>query len=299
MDFSRFASTHDGHRARPCFIPEIEMIIRNALNTCTMYSSDIRDQFLAAYNEQILLDKFNILAGISSYNSRSYVHGTSQAFDAFYLRNHSKRIRVLPGEFAYHSISCRSYGLRFQEVTDSTPLCSGDAFLLSVPFSASCDIPEDYDKLMETCCREEIPVLIDFAYLGISKGISISLEYSCIEDICFSLSKAYFGTERLRIGMRLQKAFTDDPIDFANEFNMYNIVGGHVGLALLRDYPPHLIYEELDKYANDICSQNGYRRNKTCIFASIPCEHELYETYKRGNSRYSRLCLSDMIRLER
>ena len=297
MTFEKFASTDGGMKARPCFIPAVETIIMQALETIDLYCTDNRDKFLDLYYDTIMSCKNNKLIGLNGYKHKTYVHGTTQAFDAFHLKHHRKKIRVLPGEFAYHRISGRSYDLQFEEITEHRPLTSGDAFILSIPFSASCDVPENYEQLMQVCCNEEIPVLLDFAYLGIAKGININIEYECIQEICFSLSKAYFGSERFRIGMRIRRSFIDDPIDFANEFNMYNLAGGHVGINLLQEIPPSTIYEILEIHANRLCNKYRFKRNKTCIFGSIPQKHEMYETYKRGSSKYSRICLSDMIDL--
>lgn len=299
MTFEKFASTDGGIKARPCFIPAVETTIKQALKTLDLYCTDNREKFLEKYYESIYLSKYNKLIGLNGYKYKTYVHGTTQAFDAFHLKHHRKKIRVLPGEFAYHRISGRSYSLQYEEITEDRPLTRGDAFILSIPFSASCEIPENYEQLMQTCCSEGIPVLLDFAYLGISKGININIEYECIQEICFSLSKAYFGSERFRIGMRMQRSFTDDPIDFANEFNMYNLAGGHIGIELLQKIPPSMIYDTLEIYANKLCNQHGYERNKTCIFGSIPLDHKMYETFKRGSSKYSRICLSDMIDLNK
>ena len=295
MNSTIFASTDGGHKARPCFIPEVETIINQALKSIDIYSTCNRGDFLNTYSEHIITSKNNKLLGVHDFRHVTYVHGTTQAFDSFHLKYHQKRIRVLPGEFAYHKISARSYNLEVVEITDTCPLSAGDAFIVSIPFSASCEVPDNYTELMELCCREKIPVLLDFAYLDISRGIVINLEYECIEDICFSLSKAYFGSERFRIGMRMQRLYIDDPIDFANEFNMYNVAGGHIGLKLLRRFPPRFIYDKLDIHANQLCKKYGYKRNKTCIFGSIPPEHEEYEKYRRGSSKYARICLSDMI----
>ena len=99
--------------------------------------------------------------------------------------------------------------------------------------------------------------------------------------------------------MRLQRSFIDDPIDFANEFNMYNLAGGHIGIELLQKIPPNVIYDTLEVHTNKLCNQYGYEKNKTCIFGSIPLGHEMYETFKRGASKYSRICLSDMINLSK
>ena len=299
MTFEKFASTDGGTKARPCFIPAVETTIKKALETIDLYCTDNREKFLEVYHDTIDSCKHNKLTGLNRYKYKTYVHGTTQAFDSFHLKHHRKKIRTLPGEFAYHRISGRSYNLKYEEITEGKPLASGDALILSVPFSASCQIPDNYDQLMQKCCESDIPVLLDFAYLGISKGININIEYECIQEICFSLSKSYFGSERFRIGMRMQRSFTDDPIDFANEFNMFNLAGGHIGIELLQKIPPAMIYDTLESHTNKLCNQYGYERNKTCIFGSIPLGHEMYETFKRGASKYSRICLSDMINLSK
>ena len=97
----------------------------------------------------------------------------------------------------------------------------------------------------------------------------------------------------------MQRSFTDDPIDFANEFNMYNLAGGCIGIELLQKIPPNMIYDTLEIHANKLCNQYGYKRNKTCIVGSVPLEHKMYETFKRGASKYSRICLSDIIELSK
>ena len=176
MTFEKFASTDGGIKARPCFIPAVENTINQSLNNLDLYCTDNRERFLETYYETIVSCRYNRLIGLNKYKYKTYVHGTTQAFDAFHLKQHRKRIRVLPGEFAYHRISGRSYNLQYEEITENKPLASGDALILSIPFSASCEIPENYEQLMQTCCNHGIPVLLDFAYLGISKGININIE---------------------------------------------------------------------------------------------------------------------------
>ena len=148
----------------------MESTIKQSLKTIDLYCTDNREKFLETYYETIISCKYNKLIGLNGYKYKTYVHGTTQAFVGYHLKHHLKKIRVLPGEFAYHRISGRSYNLQYEEITEEKPLISGDALVLSIPFSASCEIPENYEQLMQTCCEEGIPVLLDFAYLGISKG---------------------------------------------------------------------------------------------------------------------------------
>ena len=105
----------------------------------------------------------------------------------------------------------------------------------------------------------------------------------------------YYGIERLRAGIRFKRDFEDDHIDFANEYKMYNITGAWVGLQLLRKFSPDTLFETLKPICQEIISEKGYQDNKTCIFASIPEDHDDFEKFMRGESGFSRICLSEMI----
>lgn len=290
-----FASTNHGQKARPTHLKIVEDTIRKSLTKTDIYNHRIKDKFLEAYQQYISNDRYNHLVGIEEFKSSRYINGTTQAFDTFLLRHHDKRIRNFPGEFAYHKIATRASNMRFKEITEEQPLRKGDALIISAPFSASCDLLVNFHETMRECEQKTIPVLIDCAYLGITRGIKIDLRSRAIEEICFSLSKTYFGAERLRIGMRLRKTYEDDTIDFENEFNMFNIAGSYTGLELIKTIPPHELYNKINPIKTNICSERGYLDNKTCIFGSLDVNHSDYHKYKRGNSIYSRICLSDMI----
>ena len=44
-------------------------------------------------------------------------------------------------------------------------------------------------------------------------NIQLDLRYNCIEGISFSLTKGFYGCERLRIGVRMKREYEDDGID--------------------------------------------------------------------------------------
>ena len=83
--------------------------------------------------------------------------------------------------------------------------------VLSVPFSDTGNIPENYDEIMNRCSKYEIPVLLDMAYLNLAKDLNLNVTYPCIEVIATSLSKV-FPVERFRIGMRLMRTSSDDTL---------------------------------------------------------------------------------------
>ena len=290
-----FRSTNSGVSARPCEVPGIDRVIHESLRNVNCYSNDIHDVFLNEYFSILMNSRNNNLSGLGDFSSKTYIHGTTQAFDEFYLRHHDKRLRTFPGEFAYHKVAARSGRLNWLEIDEKNLLETGDCLILSVPFSASCDVYDGIDEIFDTCDAKNIPVHLDFAYLGISKGIDLNLQHSAIYSLSFSLSKVYFGIERLRVGIRLKRSYEDDYLDFSNEFRMYNIAGACAGLHLLQRLSPDSLYDLLNPVCEEVIKERHYRENKTCIFASVPKGHVDYERCKRGNSKFSRICLSEII----
>ena len=78
---------------------------------------------------------------------------------------------------------------------------------------------ELYD-ILEECEAKGIPVWIDAAYMVMAGNIQLDLRYNCIEGISFSLTKGFYGSERLRIGVRMKREYEDDGIDIANSMSM-------------------------------------------------------------------------------
>ena len=58
----------------------------------------------------------------------------------------------------------------------------------------------------------------------------------CIQGISFSMSKGFYGAEKLRIGLRLTREYKDDPVEVFNSMQMLNTIGVHVGLEIMNHY---------------------------------------------------------------
>ena len=88
--------------------------------------------------------------------------------------------------------------------------------IISVPFSDSGNEPKELYDILEECEIKGIPVWIDekaiWSWLG---NIQLDLRYNCIEGISFSLTKGFYGCERLRIGVRMKREYEDDGIDMS------------------------------------------------------------------------------------
>ena len=164
------------------------------------------------YHEWLQTSKLNTLHGLDKFNSLGFVHGTSQAFDFFYAENKDRRMRCFKGDFIYHEVTWRNNYPNWKYIEDDKIL-EDDAVIISLPFSDLGGEHPDMQDILDTCDELKVPVFIDCAYYSICRGLDFNLDIPCIKGVTFSLSKAFYGAERLRIGIRCKKEYNDDQVD--------------------------------------------------------------------------------------
>ena len=254
-----------------------------------LQNSELKDQFLNEYFGWIQTSKLNTLKGLEKFKNLSYVHGTSQTFDLFYAENRNCRFRCFKGDFLYHTLSWRNnYTYSY---IDEEKLQPNDAVVISVPFSDNGYLHPDTEEVIETCNKLEIPVLIDLAYYNLAREIHFNLDEPCISTITFSLSKTFFLLNRLRVGIRCKRDFSDDPIDVFNSFDMFNKAGAALGLEMIKTFSPDHNQNKFYKKQNEVCSKFGLEPSKSIIFG---LGDERYSKFNRG-AMWNRVCISDLL----
>ena len=71
--------------AKPIPNPLVKKFITDFKRTELIYDNDILDKFKSKFVSWIRSSKNNKLDGLEVYHNISYIHGTVQAFDHFYL----------------------------------------------------------------------------------------------------------------------------------------------------------------------------------------------------------------------
>ena len=96
----------------------------------------------------------------------------------------------------------------------------------------------------QECTKQNIPVLVDMAYLSLTTNRTYNVSYPCIKTVTTSLSKV-FPVEHFRIGIRFNRDLTDDTLDaYTNQQNPYvNLFGVDIGHKLINHYPESWLYE--------------------------------------------------------
>jgi len=273
----------------PEIISFIKKIDNNNFLFDALQNSELKDKFLNEYFSWIQTSKLNNLNGLNFFKNLSYVHGTSQTFDAFYAENRNCRFRCFKGDFFYHSISWRNnYNYSF---IDDDKLKPNDAVVISIPFSDNGYVHPDTEEVLETCNKLEIPVLIDLAYYNLARGIDFNLNHPCISTITFSLSKGFSLLDRLRIGMRCKRNFNDDPVDVFNSFDMFNKAGAAMGLEIIKNISPDHNQNKFYEKQKDVCGKFNFEQSNCVVFG---LGDESYSKFNRG-SHWNRVCISNFL----
>ena len=226
--------------------------------------------------------------GIEKFNSLSYCNGTTEAFDKFYHKHMHKKLRFLRGEYFYHQIMAKRFFKESSFIDDPNDISNDELVVMSVPFSDTGNVPEHYDDIMTHCEKNNVPVLLDMAYISLAVKLDINVDYQCIDTITTSLSKV-FPVAHWRIGMRMQKENIDDTLD-AYEMNSYlNTHAVNVGHQLIKQYPADYSFNKYRQQQLSFCNMLDIKPSDSFIFGID--QFNKHPEYNRGGPS-NRLCFA-------
>jgi len=268
----------------------IQKTDKNNFFSKSLTNSKIREQFINYYFKWIQKSKLNKLNGIKKFKHISFVHGTSQSFDFFYAENKSRRLRCFKGDFFYHAISWERNNFKFSYLDDGK-IKKNDAVIISIPFSDNGYLHKLTNDILEQCDSLNVPVMIDLAYYNLVRDLNFDLNRPSIKSITFSLSKGYYPLDKLRIGIRCKKEFTDDPVDVFNSFDMFNKAGAALGLKIMQNFSPDYNQIKYGEKQIEVCEKFNLEPSKCVIFG---LGDKKYSKFNRG-SYSNRVCLSNLL----
>ena len=233
--------------------------------------NDISEEFLQNFTEWIRNSKLNDFSKIDSYPHKTITCGSIQAFDHWYIA-HGGMPEVVDGEFMYHKGSNK-----YSKHSNSR--------ILSMPFTGNGHVHDVYNEWIGS----DVPLMLDFCHAPTSKGLVLD-DNDCIEQICFSISKAFWGGEWLRIGVRYSKENYDDGIDIANHVKMVPRISMGVANELITEYEFDSVWNRNETYYKKVCERMNLTQTNNIMFALGGSE---YDEYDRAG--YNRICLSQEI----
>jgi hypothetical protein len=233
--------------------------------------------FLTDYRKWVASSSSNTMDGFDLFSVAEYCNGSTEAFDKFYIRNHSRRFRIFRGEYLYHAMTWLDCKHDWKYVEDG-PLEENDALLVSVPFAGTGNVHEQFDEVMEECGRLYIPVLVDCTYFGICSNVHFNFDHSAIKEVVFSLSKV-FPISKMRVAMRLSAGDFDDGISAYNKIGYVNEYSAAIGHQFIQAFGPDYIPTKYKDAQQEFCAFLNVAPSNTVIYG---IGDDNWAAYKRG-----------------
>lgn len=274
------------------YVPSLERerFVRTAIRSSdeSLWNPAVQDEFLTTYINWIASTQLNTISGLDKFPVAVVTQGTTEGFDKFYLKNSSRRLRYFKGEYMYHQVAGRQYFDYPATFIEDDQLDSNDVVIISLPFSDTGNEHPQMKELLTKCSSLGIPVLLDCAYLGICSGINFNLDYDCITDVTFSLSKT-FPVPHLRIGMRLTRTDDDDALLVTNKTQYVNRLSIAIGIELMKHWSVDYIPFTYKASQKEFCEKLGVEPSN-CVIFGIDTKDNWYQ-YNRGGPT-NRLCFA-------
>lgn len=276
----------------PIYDKDIKIFIQNILSKKEIlkFENCSNQQFVKQYKKWLKNSTFNSITGLDKFKYGNYSYGSTTAIAEFIKRNADKRLRVSKDDFLLSKILSKSYKTKFTPLEDEE-IKKNDVLVISHPFSGNGDIYPSFKNVLDQCDKNDVPVLIDGAYFGISHDLHYPLDRKCIKEFTSSLSKN-FGVQNLRIGIRLSKDFIDDalnaPIQMADCFNKLNAL---IGIKLMKKFSADYIIKKYTKVYDKICTKFNLIPTQTVTFGlGDKLSKKNKSKFQRGS--YVRVCIS-------
>lgn len=223
----------------------------------------------------------------SRFTKIDYCAGSQEAFLNYMMLNFNKRLRLFKGDYWWHLGICDSLGIEWDWIEDDD-LKEGDFVICSCPFALTGHPHVQLLEILDICEHKGIEVLLDFIYMpNYQDNYTIALGYECINTCTFSFSKT-FPMQTAKVGVRLQKKATVDPLSISNAENIENRLGLGLGLEIIESFPINYMVNNYQDLQTKWCNILGLKPAGVVHFAHGEDYAERTGQYSKYNIQSSR-----------
>lgn len=266
-----------GHLYDNYFIKPANSIIHDPFRTQLLNSNiiedvitlkkpvDVQDIFPDVYTDWIKSSRLNKVLGLDDFPYRHISLGVTQALDDWllYCLKERLRLRIYKGEYPYIN-QIVNEDLIFIEDEE---LKSGDAVLISAPFSATGELHPRWCETIKICTELDIPMFVDCAFFGTCYDLSISLNEKCIDTVAFSPTKG-LNTGFFRTGLTFtrrghRKTVFETLTKWHHGIHMHTVMA----MELMKHFDPDTIPNFYKGIQETVCKEYGLTPSKTVHLA--------------------------------
>lgn len=276
-------------------MPFYDHLVKNFFNNMDIMNMQNEvDEYLELYSQWISSSKLNKITGHDKLPYRFVSLGTTQGMDwwHYWCMANGRRLRMYRGEYPYNRDVLLEGEWTSDRYIDENPLVSGDAVIISLPFSGSGRKHENMEELLDTCDQLNIPVFVDCAWFGTCHGITADLDRECIKMIAFSTTKG-LSCGNWRAGIvfsRLSEGALSVQTEWKHGIHL------HVAIAncLFREFSPDTMPKKFLEAHNAVCEHYGLEPTNTIHIAQAPMTDE-WKRFSRDGA-YNRVNIRNAVK---
>jgi hypothetical protein len=202
---------------------------------------DTIDQWIHSHNKVKYI-------GLNTFKRHDAILGTTQQLDELHSL-HGNNIAVYHGEYKYHR---RLTNGIVKQIAHYSELNTGDVFVASYPSCITTRYLPEFDKLLDHCYNNSIPVHIDGAWFGQCRNFELDVTHPAIHSVSVSLSKA-FGLGSQRIGIRYTRERVNGPIAIMNDFDYCNVSDMWLGVESIQHFGTDYWWNNYGELYSKVC----------------------------------------------
>lgn len=228
---------------------------------------DVQNEFLDTFPQWIRSSTLNKVNGIDSFPFKFVSLGATQTLDWFHYEcaRNNWRLRLLRGEYPYNR-DVHEFDWDWFIEEDGNPLQSGDAVIMSVPFSGAGHLHPMYYDILKQCDSLNIPVMIDCAWFGTCYDLEWTVDFNCVKLVAFSTTKG-LGTGQFRSGICFSK-WKYGPLCVQTEWHHGIHMNTYIGNLLMQNFSPDTVPNLYRDHQYEVCKYFGLTPSPTIHIAS-------------------------------
>jgi len=241
------------------------------------------EYYLNYYPKWIKKSFLNNFDGLDAFPYRFISLGVTQTLDwwHYYCMANGYRLRMFRGEYPYNRDVLLEGDWTQDRYIDDTELKTGDAVVVSVPFSGSGRKPERWQWLIDECNKKNIPILVDCAWFGTCFDIDVNLDEPCIKMVAFSTTKG-LSCGNWRSGICFSR-IDEGSLSVQTEWKHGIHLNVAIGNCLMREFGPDTIAKKYRESHKAVCDHYGFQPTNTVHVAQAPLTDE-WNSYSRDGT---------------
>ena len=256
-------------RFRPMYDRKFGSLLKKGLPENLLVDANLKKTFLETFHQWLISTELNRLSGLEAFPHRDFISGVTHSLDDLYIC-FSDRLVCLENEYLYFRRIKNNFP--YKKVSE---LRSGDILVLGMPFCWFGDVHPQTKEILQICLEKDIPVHIDSAWFGCTKGIEFHYDHPAIQTISFSLSKG-LGLGSHRAGVRYSRTRHNGPVSITNDFSMEVQSSMAIGLLFMREFGSDFLQRKYGTHYEMTCQQLSLRPTKSIHMAFAEKSKDLW-----------------------